>query len=238
MAPYHFSLSTVSRSRGQSAVSAAAYRSGERLWCENEGLWKRPRRNPADVIHAELVGWARTRAELWSRAETSERRKNAVVAREILVALPWELSSARHRELVSGMAYWVAATYGVAIDIAIHRPRAGDGKNRNHHAHLLFTTREVAGHVFGNKTRILDTLKTGSTEVTRMRVEWEHRVNRALERLVGRLRVSSKRRSAAKPKLTMREAAMLRRLNPRATVSASLERLYSTVYARAIVHQN
>lgn len=225
MATYHLSLSTISRARGQSAVAAAAYRAGERLRCEREGLTKHPRRNPADVQHKELIGWAGTRAGLWSAAELAEKRKNAVVARELLVALPKELSHASHIELVSGMGYWLAATFNVAVDIAIHRPRSGAGANENHHAHLLFTSRAVDGSEFREKTRILDNRETGAAEITRMRGEWERRLNRALQMLRTRLRVSAKKQLVPQPKLTVREAAALRRLSKHQSVSTTLKQL-------------
>lgn len=60
------------------------------------------------------------------------------------------------------------------MDVAIHSPVTGDGHNpRNHHTHLLFTTREVANDGLGAKTRILDDKTTGPQEIKIIREVWE-----------------------------------------------------------------
>lgn len=121
-------------------------------------------------------------AELWNRAEAAEVRKNARVAREVLVALPDELTPAQRRELAEGMAQALADRYGVAGTLAVHTPDA-EGDQRNHHAHILMTTRrlEPSGEL-GEKTRELDDLKTGPVEVEWIREMVEVTTNRALER--------------------------------------------------------
>ena len=59
--------------------------------------------------------------------------------------------------------------HGCAADVAIHRPgRTGD--QRNHHAHILLTTRRLTAAGFTEKTRELDDLKTG--EIGRWRVRF------------------------------------------------------------------
>ncbi|MHA4875466.1 MobA/MobL family protein, partial [Enterococcus faecium] len=83
---------------------------------------------------------AMTTAELWNQAEAAENRKNSQVARELLVALPHELTDAQRRELVDGIAGALVERYGVAAEAAIHRP-GREGDERNHHAHIMFTTR-------------------------------------------------------------------------------------------------
>ena len=52
---------------------------------------------------------------------------------------------------------------------------------RNHHAHILTTTRTYADGILGEKTRILDSPKTSGKEVEYMRQAWANFVNRALE---------------------------------------------------------
>src|SRR4051812_29913947 len=94
MAIYHYSLKTISRSTGRSSVAAAAYRSGEKLVDERTGtIYDYTRRD--GVLHAEVFlpdGQTVEREALWNLAETAEKRKDAKVAREIVVALPHELS--------------------------------------------------------------------------------------------------------------------------------------------------
>lgn len=70
--------------------------------------------------------------------------------------------------------------YGVVADVCIHEPsRISD--QRNHHAHILTTTRTYADGILGEKTRILDSPKTSGKEVEYMRQAWANLVNRALE---------------------------------------------------------
>lgn len=225
MATYHCKLITFSRARGQSSVAAAAYRAGEKLYCEREGVNKYPRRNVGDVLYKKLFGWTGTRSALWSAGELAERRKNAVVARELTVALPKELADDRRENLATSFAEWIADTYGVAVDLAVHRPRTKAGANQNHHAHAMFTTRLVTNGEFGAKTRLFDDRATGSAEITRIREEWERRINKALE--LARLpdRVSAKRQAKPQRKLTLREAAALRKLKEDQPVSTTLKQL-------------
>ncbi|WP_241509681.1 MobA/MobL family protein, partial [Pseudomonas ovata] len=81
-------------------------------------------------------------AILWNRAEAAETRKNANVAREVLVALPHELDQVQRRDLAKAIAQDLANRYGTAGTLAIHLPDK-DGDQRNHHVHILMTTRRV-----------------------------------------------------------------------------------------------
>ena len=75
---------------------------------------------------------------------SAETRKNARVARDILVALPVELNAEQRLGLVRGFSQELSDRYGFAVDVAIHAPRDFPGSDpRNFHAHLLATTREV-----------------------------------------------------------------------------------------------
>lgn len=119
---------------------------------------------------------------LWNAAEAAETRKNSRVARELILALPHELSAASREALARGMGQWMVGRYRVIVDIAVHRPTKADGHDhRNHHAHLLFTTREVTKDGFGKKTRILDDKEQGPQEIKIIRAVWETLVNDALE---------------------------------------------------------
>jgi hypothetical protein len=79
------------------------------------------------------------------------------------------------------MALYLVERYRVVVDVAIHAPCEGDGHDpRNHHAHLLFTTRELTPEGFGAKTRILDDKESGPQEVELLREVWETLANDAL----------------------------------------------------------
>jgi len=135
-------------------------------------------------------------AVLWNRAETAETRKNANVAREVLVALPHELDQVQRQSLAKVIAQELADRYGTAGTLAIHLPDK-EGDQRNHHVHILMTTRRVdVDGVLGEKTRELDDLKRrGPLEVEWIREMIESRTNHALEQAGSESRVD--RRSLA-----------------------------------------
>lgn len=185
MASYHLAVTTMSRSRGQSAVASAAYRAGERLSCDREGVthdYSRKGGIEATFILAPETApsWATARNELWNAAEVAERRKNSVVAREWRLALPAELPPEQRVALAREFAHALIERFRVVVDVAIHAPhRSGD--ERNWHAHLMTTTREVGPEGFGAKTRVLDGAKTGSVEIVALRAFWAELQNAAYQ---------------------------------------------------------
>lgn len=184
MAIFGYEVRKVSRADGRSATAAAAYRSAEKIHDERTGQTHDYRRK-AGVLSSEIVlpDGARPmdRAELWNAAESAEKRKDAKVARESILSLPCELNDAERQQLTREHARWLADRHGVAVDASIHAPsRKGDG--RNHHAHLLMTTRTVGPDGLGEKTRDLDVNKTASVHVEAWRAAWADHVNRSLER--------------------------------------------------------
>jgi ATP-dependent exoDNAse (exonuclease V) alpha subunit len=162
MAIYHLSVKPVSRGGGRSATAASAYRAAELVHDETSGQtfdYTRKR----GVEHAEIVlptsaaqrdvNWARDREALWNAAERAENRSNSRVAREYEIALPHELTKAQRLALVRGFAGEIANRHGVAVDFAIHAPHR-EGDARNHHAHLLATTRVIEPGGLGEKATI------------------------------------------------------------------------------------
>lgn len=194
MAIYRCAIQTISRAAGRSATAAAAYRAGERIddaRTEKTHDYTRKRDVESSAVIMPNGVSALTRAELWNRAEAAEKRRNATVAREALVAIPHELDRRARTELAHQYAHWLADTYGVAADVCVHRPHADRRNNqdspggdpRNYQAHILFTTRRIGQDgQLGAKTRILDEKQTGRGEVQRMRQQWEILCNQALER--------------------------------------------------------
>lgn len=149
------------------------------------------------VVSAEIIlpgGLSADRGVLWNAAEAAERRKDSRTAREWIVALPAELDADGRAALARSFGVELARRYGVAVDVAVHAPdREGDG--RNHHAHILTTTRTVeldegGAVVLGEKATIeqSDTkrraagLGPAADEVTSVRELWESLANGALER--------------------------------------------------------
>jgi hypothetical protein len=154
------------------------------------------------VEHTELVfpsGVNMSREELWNSAEGAEKRKDARVAREFELALPAELNKEQRRELATGFARYLVEQYGVAADMALHEPnRKGD--QRNHHAHILITTRQISAQGLGEKTDLeredkalrAQSKPSGREQITDLRADWATRCNKALERAGHQERVSHK----------------------------------------------
>ena len=205
MSSYHFELKSFSRSRGDSAVEKAAYRTGLSLVDDRLGeRFDHSRRTRSgDIVATGIIVAGRLpkpedgidTEELWNAAEAAEVRKNSMVAREVVIALPHELSDRERELLTRRFASEISKRYGVAVQFAIHRPsKVGD--NRNHHAHVMFTTRRVElanGELrFGAKTRQLDVKETSRLEVAALRESWAEMQNAALARAGSKETVSAK----------------------------------------------
>lgn len=193
MALFHLSAKAVSRSTGRSAVGAAAYRSGERLTNERDGVThdytrKRGVLSSFIVAPAGAEAWASDRSGLWNRAEAAEARKDAKVAREYELALPAELSDQEREALARQFAQAVVERFGVVADVALHEPHR-EGDQRNWHAHILTTTRAANENGLGAKTRVLDSPRTSAAEIEALRELWAKQVNAALERAQAKERV-------------------------------------------------
>ena len=186
LASYHLQVKTISRADGRSSIAAAAYRSAELIYCDREGRSHDYTRKRG-VEHLQIVSpesapeWVQDRASLWNHAEAAEKRKNAVTAREWEIAIPAELEAEDRKDLALTFANDLVARFGVVADVAIHAPHR-DGDQRNHHAHILTTTRRVEADGFTVKTRELDNRKLGSQNIIDMREHWANLQNQALER--------------------------------------------------------
>lgn len=154
MAIFHLSAKAVQRSKGRSAVAASAYRAGVCLTDERTGeVHDYARRS--GVVFSEVVtldGQSIDREILWNAAESAERRKDGTTAREYEVALPDELDEAQRVALARQFARVIATRQGCAVDLCVHVP--GKGDQRNHHAHLLCTTRRVEFGKMGPKCAV------------------------------------------------------------------------------------
>ena len=186
MASYHLSVKTIKRSAGRSATAAAAYRVGERIECQREGrihdyTRKQGIKETFILTPKEAPDWAMDRSKLWNEVEASETRRNSVTAREWELALPSEISDEDRSQITRDFAQELVSRYGVAVDVAIHEPHR-EGDQRNHHAHVLTSTRKLEPEGFTAKTRVLDAKQTGGAEIEQMRGLWADLQNRALER--------------------------------------------------------
>lgn len=174
--PFHCSVAVHTRAKGHSATAAAAYRSGSQITDERTGEVHDYTRR-AGVEHAEIVTpkdapeWASDRAALWNAVEKAETRKNSCVCREMKVALPSQLDAADRVAILRDISRELADRHGVAVDFAMHAPDK-DGDQRNHHGHIMFSTRQLGPDGFGKKTRELDDRTSGPKIIE----EWRERV--------------------------------------------------------------
>jgi hypothetical protein len=189
MANFHLSVAVLSRRRGRSAVAAAAYRSASRLFDERreqscDFRKKQPEIAFSCVLYPEAAPVSWSREELWNRAERSEKRRDAIVAREINLALVHELPVDDQIPLVKKLASEISNSLRIAIDINVHVPlrRARDRRRyvANPHAHLELTTRRIVNGTLGEKTRELDCLRTGRALIVAWRQRWAALLNQKL----------------------------------------------------------
>lgn len=162
MALYLLHVKSFSREKGGRITRAAAYRAGERIRDERtREVYNFSDRD--DVLHKEIflptsfsenptLDWARDRSTLWNAAERTNRR-NALLGREVLVILPYEVPQAHRTHLVRRFSQDLADRYGCAVDATIHppRPRADE---RHNHAHILMTNRQVTPDGWGPRTSL------------------------------------------------------------------------------------
>lgn len=197
MAIFHCQAKAISRGSGRSATAAAAYRAGEKIEDYRTGEVHDYRKKHGICYTAILTrtGEEISRSKLWNIAEFTEKRKDAKVAREWEIALPSELTEQQQKELVLSFARSLIDRYGIAADICIHAP-GKDGDHRNHHAHILTTTRTFSNGTLGEKTRILDSPKTSGKEVEEMRRVWAELTNQALENAGYSVRIDHRSLSA------------------------------------------
>ena len=143
IAIYHCNIGIVSRGKGKSAVAAAAYRSGEKITNEWDGMTHDYTRKRG-VVHTEILLPPHAppsfsdRATLWNSVELYEKAGNAQLAREIDAALPIELSREEQIRLVREYCSSQFVSRGMCVDYAIHDTGKG-----NPHCHIMLTMRPL-----------------------------------------------------------------------------------------------
>ena len=166
----------LSRASGGNAVRSAAYNAREAITAERTGELFHFRHRDAPEHHAVLLpeGADARLADssvLWNVAEAAERRKDAQVAREIVLALPADrvLLTEDRIELARSFAQEHFVSKGLAVQLDVHAPHKDRGEGEgawtegtggdhtNWHAHLLITTRRIKGdQLSARKARDLD----------------------------------------------------------------------------------
>lgn len=205
MAIFHMSFSNISAGKGRSAIASAAYRSGEKLFDDQEGrhyFYARSVMPESFILTPKNApAWASDREKLWNEVERKDRRANSRYAKEFNVALPVELSEDEQKELLTKYVQENFVDEGMVADVAIHRDHPD-----NPHAHVMLTNRpfnpDGTWGIKSKKQYILDEngnkMYTGTSKYPKSRkilmvdwdkkekiIEWRHNwavsVNQVLE---------------------------------------------------------
>ncbi|TBZ80347.1 Ti-type conjugative transfer relaxase TraA [Rhizobium leguminosarum] len=151
----------ISRGAGRNIVSAAAYRHRTRMMHEQTGTSFSYRGGASELVHEELAlpdqtpAWLRSAVEgrsvagaseaLWNAVEAFEKQANARLARELIIALPEELTRAENIALVREFVRDNFTSERMVADWVYH------DKDGNPHIHLLTTVRPLTEEGFGPK---------------------------------------------------------------------------------------
>ena len=144
----HNEITIVQRSQRQSAVAAAAYQSGEKLFCEYDQEVKHyPEKR--GIVHNEILLPANAPPEyadrntLWNAAEAVEKQWNSQLARRWVLTIPREIPPDQYAVLVREFCQQQFVSKGMIADFAIHDPHP---PGHNPHAHVLLTMRAMDEH--------------------------------------------------------------------------------------------
>jgi MobA/MobL family len=180
MAIYRCEAKIISRGQGHSAVAAAAYRTGSRLQDERAGKTHDYSNRQKGIVQSVILRpenspeWTAKTDTLWNEVERSEKRKDAQLAREFILALPKELSPKENFQLAVEWTERELVSKGMVAEVSLH-----DNGKGNPHVHILCTMRTIEGENFSakkprewnDKTVLLD-----------QRESWGKAVNAALEK--------------------------------------------------------
>lgn len=145
MAIYHLEAKVVSRGNGRSAVAASAYLSCSKMLNDYDGVQHNFTRKKGlvwqDVFLPEFAPpeW-KDRSVLWNAVEKNEKTKDSRLAREIVPALPIELTPAQWQELLTDFIQNNFVADGMCADVAVHDPYP---PRHNPHAHIMVTVRPL-----------------------------------------------------------------------------------------------
>lgn len=148
MALFHFSVTQVKRSAGQSAIASAAYRAGERLYSEYYGEASDYARKKGVIttdilIPPQAPTEYHDRQTLWNAVEKAERGKSAQLAYSFDIAMQNEFSLDENIALARRFLSEHFLSRGMVIDYAVHEPDVEDGGIPNPHFHVLCPIRPI-----------------------------------------------------------------------------------------------
>lgn len=188
MAIYYAKVNIISRGKGRSAVAAAAYRSGETIRNNYDGVLHDYTRK-SGVIYTQILlpknapSRFADRGTLWNEVEAGER-KNGRLAREVVLALPREFGQEEQKAAVAEYCQTFTGM-GMIADYAIHDK--GDG---NPHAHIMLTDRPLTADGFAkkknrdwNKEELVEEWRAAWAEICNKRLPQQEKIDhRSYER--------------------------------------------------------
>src|SRR5581483_8015778 len=217
MAMFRLEAKVFSREkRGRSVIAAAAYRAGTKLVDEvREKTFDYTRRVKGVIQSAILApdgspGWVFDPGQLWNTVERSEKRMDAQLAREFVLAVPPELSADEQFKTAVDWARKELVGSGMVAEISLHHPVSGT----NPHVHVLCTMRKIEGDKFSAK-KPREWNDVGL--LVKQRESWAKAVNDALEKAGRQERVDHRSLKAQgidrepQPKIGVAATAMKRK---------------------------
>lgn len=141
MSIYHLEAQIIGRSEGRNAVACAAYRAGEKLYCDESQEYKNYDRKQhitykAIMLPANAPKEYADRATLWNAVQKIEKNKNAQLCRELNIALPVEFDQKKQITVLNEFLQPFVER-GMIADVAIHDIKG------NPHAHVMLTMRAM-----------------------------------------------------------------------------------------------
>lgn len=197
MSLYSCSISNIKRSNGRSSVAKAAYNSRSELLDKRTNN-KYDYSQKQDLGFSQIItpqnapAWASNRQKLWSKNELVNKRRDARVAKEIMVALPRELTKNQQLNLVQKFVTNNLTPLGVIADVNAHELEPSNEADWNPHVHILITTNHIVDGEFSSKITELNKKEF----VTNLRKAWAEETNLALQTAGEKVRVDHRSNEA------------------------------------------
>ena len=133
-----------------SVVAASAYRSASKMRDAQTHIQHDYKARAKGVVETTMLypegapAWARDPGLLWNKVEASEKRKDAQLAREFILAVPPELSDKAQFQCAVDWVKKDLVSRGMVAEVSLHHPKSGT----NPHVHVLCTLRKLDGNEF------------------------------------------------------------------------------------------
>lgn len=143
----HTHVDIVTRGKGHRVIAKAAYNARDKLKDERYGETQNYS-NLKDLVYSKVYlpdhvpERFSDREYLWNDVERFEKSSNSQLARNLIFAIPRELSEDDRIRLIEEFVKENFTDKGMIADVNIHNPDASDGLEQPH-AHILLTLRRI-----------------------------------------------------------------------------------------------